>query len=79
MNAHRIVGIFGFEWSALEEFTNAKESRLENLESCDSNRIFELSFDQYVAPISYVECYSVDSPSDIALVQAAIERVSNNV
>ena len=74
LGAHRIVGIFAFEWSALKEFTEAPESRLEKLEACDSNRIFELSFDQYIAPVPYSECYSVDSPSDITLVETVLKK-----
>ena len=78
LGAHRIVGIFGFEWSALKEFTFAKESRLENIEACDSNRIFELSFDQYIAPIDYQECFSVDSPEDIHLVEESLRQQKND-
>lgn len=68
LGAFRIVGVFAFTWASLREFTEARQSRLEILEACDSNRIFELSFDQYVAPISYRPCFSVDSPADIRLV-----------
>ena len=34
----------------LDIFVNSKESRLEKIESCDSNRILDLSFDQYISP-----------------------------
>ena len=74
LGAYRIVGVFAFEWAALKEFTEAPESRLEQLEACDSNRIFELSFDQYVARIDYRECYSVDSPEDILLVEKVLKK-----
>ena len=75
LGAYRIVGVFAFEWAALKEFTNSKESRLEKLEACDSNRIFELSFDQYIAPIDYQECFSVDSPDDIQKVESALKKL----
>ena len=74
LGAYRIVGVFAFEWAALKEFTEASESRLEKLEACDSNRIFELSFDQFVARINYRECYSVDSPEDILLVEKVLNK-----
>lgn len=67
--AHRIYGIFAFRWKYLKAFTAHPETRLERLEACDSNRILDMSFRQYIAPYSYVKSYSVDSPSDIALVE----------
>lgn len=67
--AHRIYGIFAFRWKYLKAFTAHPETRLERLEACDSNRILDMSFRQYIAPYPYVQSYSVDSPSDIALVE----------
>ena len=45
------------------------ETRLEQLESCDSNRILDMSFRQRIAPYPYIPSFSVDSPSDINLVE----------
>ena len=67
--ARRIYGIFAFRWKYLKAFTNHDETRLELLEACDSNRILDMSFRQYIAPYPYVESFSVDSPSDIELVE----------
>lgn len=67
--AHRIYGIFAFRWKYLKAFTAHPETRLERLEACDSNRILDMSFRQYIAPYPYVQSYSVDSTSDIALVE----------
>jgi 3-deoxy-manno-octulosonate cytidylyltransferase (CMP-KDO synthetase) len=67
--ARRIYGIFAFRWSYLRQFTAHAETRLEKLEACDSNRILDMSFSQYIAPYPYIESFSVDSPSDIALVE----------
>jgi 3-deoxy-manno-octulosonate cytidylyltransferase (CMP-KDO synthetase) len=67
--AHRIYGIFAFRWKYLKAFAAHPETRLEKLEACDSNRILDMSFRQYIAPYPYVKSYSVDSPSDIALVE----------
>lgn len=67
--ARRISGIFGFRWKYLKAFTEHPETRLELLESCDSNRILDMPFRQKIAPYPYKKFYSVDSPSDIDLVE----------
>lgn len=69
LDAYRIYGIFAFRWKYLKEFTLHPETRLENLESCDSNRILDMEFRQYVAKYPYIKSYSVDSPQDINLVE----------
>jgi 3-deoxy-manno-octulosonate cytidylyltransferase (CMP-KDO synthetase) len=67
--ARRIYGIFAFRWQYLKAFTAHAETRLEKLEACDSNRILDMSFRQYIAPYPYIESFSVDSPDDIKLVE----------
>jgi 3-deoxy-manno-octulosonate cytidylyltransferase (CMP-KDO synthetase) len=67
--ARRIYGIFAFRWRYLRAFTTHEQTRLEKLEACDSNRILDMSFRQYIAPYPYVRSFSVDSPSDIQLVE----------
>jgi 3-deoxy-manno-octulosonate cytidylyltransferase (CMP-KDO synthetase) len=67
--ARRIYGIFAFRWKYLKAFTEHPETRLERLEACDSNRILDMSFRQYIAPYPSIESFSVDSPSDIDLVE----------
>ena len=67
--ARRIYGIFAFRWEYLKAFTNHAETRLEQVEACDSNRILDMSFRQYIAPYPYLDSFSVDSPDDIALVE----------
>lgn len=67
--ARRIYGIFAFRWKYLKMFTQHAETRLEQLEACDSNRILDMSFRQHIAPYPNIPSYSVDSPSDIALVE----------
>ena len=69
LGAYRIYGIFAFRWKYLREFTKHAETRLEQLEACDSNRILDMNFRQYIAPYPFVKSYSVDSPSDIDLVE----------
>lgn len=69
LGARRIYGIFAFRWKYLRAFNEHPETRLEQVESCDSNRILDMSFSQYIAPYPSLASFSVDSPSDIALVE----------
>jgi 3-deoxy-manno-octulosonate cytidylyltransferase (CMP-KDO synthetase) len=74
LGARRIYGIFAFRWHFLQTFTSMPESRLELIESCDSNRICDNDLRQKVAPYPYVPSFSVDSPSDTELVEAHIRN-----
>jgi 3-deoxy-manno-octulosonate cytidylyltransferase (CMP-KDO synthetase) len=67
--ARRIYGIFAFRWRYLQAFTEHEQTRLEQLEACDSNRILDMSFSQFIAPYPHLKSFSVDSPSDIDLVE----------
>lgn len=71
--ARRIYGIFAFRWKYLKAFTEHPETRLEQLEACDSNRILDMPFRQHVAQYPAIKSFSVDSPSDIALVEKEME------
>ena len=72
IEARRIFGLFSFRKEALISFTEHSQTRLEKLEACDSNRILDLPFTQTIAPYPYVPAFSVDSPEDILLVEAAL-------
>lgn len=67
--ARRIYGILAFRWQFLQAFTAHRETRLEKLESCDSNRILDMPFAQHIAPYPYIQSFSVDSPDDLDLVE----------
>lgn len=67
--ARRVAGIFAFRWQYLKAFTAHEETRLEQLEACDSNRILDMDFRQYIAPYPGIKSYSIDSPSDVELVE----------
>jgi 3-deoxy-manno-octulosonate cytidylyltransferase (CMP-KDO synthetase) len=69
LGALRIHGIFAFRWKELREFTEFPETRLERLESCDSNRILDMPYSQYVAKYPNRHSFSVDSPEDVVLVE----------
>jgi 3-deoxy-manno-octulosonate cytidylyltransferase (CMP-KDO synthetase) len=69
LGAKRIYGIFGFKWSFLKTFISLPESPLEIKEACDSNRLYDNGFHQYIAPYPFTSGFSVDSPEDIALVE----------
>ena len=73
LGAMRVGGIFGFRRHFLKWFTETPESPLEIRESCDSNRIYDHGFRQRMAPVPYRAYFSVDSPEDVALVEAALE------
>jgi 3-deoxy-manno-octulosonate cytidylyltransferase (CMP-KDO synthetase) len=70
--ARRIYGIFAFRWKYLKAFTEHPETRLEIIEACDSNRILDMPFRQHIAPYPSIKSFSVDSPSDIALVEGQL-------
>lgn len=72
IGARRVGGVFGFRWCFLKTFTDLPESHLERVESCDSNRIVDYGYRQRIAPYPHRPYYSVDSPSDIALVEKAM-------
>lgn len=72
VGAIRVGGIFGFRWPFLQWFTETAESPLEIAEACDSNRICDNGFRQRIAPVPYRAYVSVDSPEDIARVEAVI-------
>ena len=72
LGARRIGGIFAFRWRHLKRFTALPESPLEIAEACDSNRLIDNGLRQRVAPVPYRPYFSVDSPSDLALVEGAI-------
>lgn len=76
LGAKRIGGIFGFRRSFLTWFTNTDPSPLEINEACDSNRICDNGRHQHIAEIPYRPFFSVDSPQDVAVVEAAMPQDS---
>ena len=72
--AKRVGGIFGFRRHFLAWFTKQPESPLEIAEACDSNRVCDNGRRQRVAPGPERPYFSVDSPEDVALVEAALEN-----
>lgn len=74
LGARRIYGIFAFRWHFLKTFNSMPESRLEMLESCDSNRICDNDLRQKIAPYPAIPSFSVDSPSDLDLVESHIRE-----
>lgn len=74
IKAMRIYGIYAFRYSFLKEFYELKASRLEILESCDQNRLCEQTRGMYVAPYPYKKSFSVDTESDLSLVDKFIRK-----
>lgn len=73
LGVKRIYGIFGFRWEFLKLFTNLTPSPLEINEACDSNRLYDYGYHQYVAPYPYRPSYSVDSEADLKKVENHME------
>jgi 3-deoxy-manno-octulosonate cytidylyltransferase (CMP-KDO synthetase) len=65
----RIYGIFAFRWGYLKAFSAHAQTYLEQVESCDSNRILDMPFRQHIAPYPHIDSFSVDSLNDVALVE----------
>ncbi|HVI50674.1 MAG TPA: 3-deoxy-manno-octulosonate cytidylyltransferase [Candidatus Sulfotelmatobacter sp.] len=73
LGAQRIYGIFGFRWHFLKLFTQLPPSPLEIKEACDSNRLYDHGYHQHISPYPYRPSFSVDSPSDIGLVETVMK------
>lgn len=69
IKAKRIYGIFAFRFSFLKKFNSTKESFLEKIESCDSNRICDNYGGQFVTEYPFKTSFSVDCLEDLKLVQ----------
>lgn len=74
LGARRIYGIFAFRWKHLKAFTELPENYLERVESCDSNRLLDSPIRQTVAPYPCRPSFSVDSPSDIKIVEEHMKQ-----
>ena len=74
VKAKRIYGIFAFRYSFLKKFNLTKESFLEKIESCDSNRICDNFGGQYVANYPHRISIAVDTLKDLKLVQRLIKK-----
>lgn len=65
IKAKRVGGIFAFRWQFLKKFNRTKESFLEKVEACDSNRICDNGRGQFIAQYPFKPFYSVDCPKDL--------------
>lgn len=74
VGARRIYGIFGFRQHFLRTFAALPESRLELLEACDCNRILDYGYRPRIAPFPFRPSFSVDSPADVAVVEAHLRN-----
>ena len=74
LGAKRIYGIFAFKWSFLKKFYFTKESFLEKVEACDSNRICDNGRGQFIAKQKYFSSFSVDCPSDLKKVEKYLKK-----
>ena len=72
MDAKRIYAIFAFRYHFLKKYNKLKLSKLEEIESCGQNRICENTTGMYVVPYKYLPSFSVDTNSDLKLVNKLI-------
>ena len=68
----RIYGVFSFVKHRLDEFSKHRETVLEQIEACDSNRIIDMDFHQYIEKFQYFDSFSVDCIEDALKVERAI-------
>ena len=52
------------------------ETRLEQSELRDSNRILDMNFSQHIATYPFIKSFSVDSPEDIVIVEETLRQDS---
>ena len=75
----RIYGLFTLSPKGIEMFYNLPPSRLEILESCDTNRILGTSLSQYVCIHNeLIKQQAVDVIQDIAEAERIFVEISNN-
>ena len=77
IKAKRVGGIFAFKWFFLKKFTKTKESFLEKIEACDSNRICDNGRGQFIAQYPFKPFYSVDCPQDLKNVIKQMKKDKN--
>ncbi len=70
---HRHIGIYAFRRESLARFASLPQSHLEQTERLEQLRALEAGMVIKAATVSEISI-SVDRPSDIALVEAALER-----
>jgi 3-deoxy-manno-octulosonate cytidylyltransferase (CMP-KDO synthetase) len=74
IGARRIFAIFAFRFSFLKKYSKLKMSRLEQIESCGQNRVCDRAKGMYVSPFKYKPSFSVDTYSDLKLVNKLIAK-----
>ena len=72
IGAKRIFAIFAFRYNFLKKYSKLEISRLEQIESCGQNRVCDRTKGMYVAPYKYKPSFSVDTYSDLKLVNKLI-------
>ncbi len=64
-NAVRIYGILAFRKYSLRNYFKSRESFLEKIEECDSNRYFDMKDKQHVLIYPYKKSFAVDTKRDL--------------
>jgi len=67
--AKKIIGIYAFRFNSLIKFKNTRQSFLEKIESCDTNRICESTGDLYEVEYPHQEIIAIDTIKDLKRVR----------
>ena len=73
-NAKKIFGLYAFRKNALDEFNSTPDTHLERTESCDTNRVLDCSFDQWISHFNNSRFQAVDRPEDISVVEKLMNK-----
>lgn len=72
--AKKIIGIYAFRFKSLMKFKNTRQTFLEKIESCDTNRICESSGDLYEVEYPYKEIIAIDTIKDLKKVRKIYKK-----
>ncbi len=72
--AKKIIGIYAFRIKSLLKFKNTKETFLEKIESCDTNRICETTGDMYEVEYPYRKMIAIDTIKDLKMVKKLFKK-----
>ncbi len=73
--AKKIIGVYAFRLRALTKFKNTKQTYLEKIESCDTNRICETTSDMYAVDYPYKKIIAIDTIQDLKKVRNIFSKI----
>lgn len=67
--AKKIIGVYAFRFKSLIKFKNTRQTFLEKVESCDTNRICETTQDMYAVNYPFKKIIAIDTIQDLKKVR----------